>query len=91
MSLIVNQLESYDESNLAVFRIELAKLQKKLEDCQTEQELISPDIGKATALAGLMLVYGLDITNHFKHVYFSLQVTVITQESWPLPSQWCFS
>uniref|UniRef100_A0A3P9BNL9 Si:ch211-173a9.6 n=1 Tax=Maylandia zebra TaxID=106582 RepID=A0A3P9BNL9_9CICH len=45
MTLIVNQLESYDESNLAVFRIELAKLQKKLEDCQKEQELINPDIG----------------------------------------------
>lgn len=91
MTLIVNQLESYDESNLAVFRIELAKLQKKLEDCQKEQELINPDIGKATALAGLTLVYGFDITNNFKHAYFSLQVTAITRESWPSASQWCFS
>lgn len=46
MTNIVNQLESYDKSNLDVIRIEFAKLQKKLEDCQKEQDLIEPDIGK---------------------------------------------
>ncbi|XP_068577879.1 olfactomedin-4 [Cebidichthys violaceus] len=45
MTLIVNQLETYDKSNLEVIRIEFAKLQKKLEECQTEQEFIEPDIG----------------------------------------------
>lgn len=46
MTHIVNQLETYDKSNLAVIRIQFAKLQKKLEECQTEQEIIKPDIGK---------------------------------------------
>ncbi|KAG7510974.1 hypothetical protein JOB18_037146 [Solea senegalensis] len=45
MTLIVNQLETYDKSNLAVIRIEFAKLQKKLQDCQKEQEFSNPDIG----------------------------------------------
>ncbi|KAJ3613918.1 hypothetical protein NHX12_020161 [Muraenolepis orangiensis] len=45
MTLIVNQLETYDRSNLEVIRIELAKLQKKLEDCQREQEDTNPEIG----------------------------------------------
>ncbi|XP_068195836.1 olfactomedin-4-like [Antennarius striatus] len=45
MTLIVNQLETYDKSNLDVIRIEFAKLQKKLEECQKDQELIKPDIG----------------------------------------------
>ncbi|XP_044231741.1 olfactomedin-4-like [Thunnus albacares] len=45
MTLIVNQLETYDKSNLEVIRIEFAKLQKKLEECQKEQEFIKPDIG----------------------------------------------
>ncbi|KAJ0063095.1 hypothetical protein NL108_012556, partial [Boleophthalmus pectinirostris] len=37
MTMIVNQLEIYDKSNLEVIRIEFAKLQKKLEDCQQDQ------------------------------------------------------
>ncbi|XP_041669163.1 olfactomedin-4-like [Cheilinus undulatus] len=45
MTLIVNQLETYDKSNLMVIRIEFAKLQKKLEECQQEQDYIEPDIG----------------------------------------------
>ncbi|XP_053192081.1 olfactomedin-4 [Scomber japonicus] len=45
MTLIVNQLESYDKSNLDVIRIEFAKLQKKLEECQKDQEFIKPEIG----------------------------------------------
>ncbi|XP_051579198.1 olfactomedin-4 [Myxocyprinus asiaticus] len=38
MSLIVDQLESYDQSNLEVIRIEFAKLQKKLEKCQDDKD-----------------------------------------------------
>ncbi|XP_038147289.1 olfactomedin-4 [Cyprinodon tularosa] len=45
MTLIVNQLETYDKSNLEVIRHEFAKLQKKLEECQKDQEIINPDIG----------------------------------------------
>lgn len=45
MTLIVNQLETFDKSNLEVIRIEFAKLQKKLKECQEEQEFIKPDIG----------------------------------------------
>lgn len=47
MTLIVNQLETIDKSNLDVIRIEFAKLQKKLEECQKEQEYFKPDIGKS--------------------------------------------
>lgn len=47
MTLIVNQLETYDKSNLELVRIEFAKLQKKLEECQKEADIINPDIGKA--------------------------------------------
>ncbi|XP_047467858.1 olfactomedin-4-like [Mugil cephalus] len=45
MTLVVNQLETFDKSNLDVIRIEFAKLQKKLEECQKDQEFIKPDIG----------------------------------------------
>ncbi|XP_062863787.1 olfactomedin-4 [Trichomycterus rosablanca] len=38
MSMTVDQLESYDKSNLEVIRIEFVKLQRKLEKCQDEQE-----------------------------------------------------
>lgn len=47
MTSIVNQLETYDKSNLVVIRIEFAKLQKKLQECQEEQEFLKPDIGEA--------------------------------------------
>lgn len=46
MTLIVNQLESFDKSNLEMIRMEFAKLQKKLEDCQKEQDFFKPDIGE---------------------------------------------
>lgn len=46
MTLIVNHLETIDKSNLEVIRIEFAKLQKKLEQCQEDQEYFKPDIGK---------------------------------------------
>ncbi|KAM9354866.1 uncharacterized protein KZ484_012986 [Pholidichthys leucotaenia] len=45
LTLIVNQLETYDKNNLKVMQIELAKLQKKLEECQKDHNLIKPDIG----------------------------------------------
>ncbi|XP_076017652.1 olfactomedin-4-like [Genypterus blacodes] len=45
MTLIVNQLETYDKSNLELIRIEFGKLQKKLEECQEDQDVIKPDIG----------------------------------------------
>lgn len=45
MTMIVNQLETYDKSNLEVIRIEFAKLQKKLEDCQQDQNF-EPNNGK---------------------------------------------
>uniref|UniRef100_A0A8C2F3F6 Si:ch211-173a9.6 n=1 Tax=Cyprinus carpio TaxID=7962 RepID=A0A8C2F3F6_CYPCA len=38
MSLIVDQLESYDRSNLEVIRIAFAKLQRKLEKCQDDKD-----------------------------------------------------
>lgn len=38
MSLTVDQLESYDRSNLEVIRLEFMKLQKKLEKCRDEQD-----------------------------------------------------
>lgn len=49
MTLIVNQLETFDKSNLEVIRIEFAKLQKKLEECQKDQDFVKPDIGKTTS------------------------------------------
>ncbi|XP_047467860.1 olfactomedin-4-like [Mugil cephalus] len=46
MTLIVNQLETYDKSNLEVIRIEFAKLQRKLKECQEDEDsFIKPDIG----------------------------------------------
>lgn len=41
MSLTVDQLESYDKSNLEVIRLEFIKLQKKLEKCRDEQDNFS--------------------------------------------------
>ncbi|XP_070836212.1 olfactomedin-4 [Chaetodon trifascialis] len=55
MTLTVNQLETLDKSNLEVIRLEFAKLQKKLEECQKEQELIKPDIGNCNH-TGIMTV-----------------------------------
>ncbi|KAF4084273.1 hypothetical protein AMELA_G00126710 [Ameiurus melas] len=41
MSLTVDQLESYDKSNLEVIRLEFIKLQKKLEKCTDEHDNFS--------------------------------------------------
>ncbi|XP_034015237.1 olfactomedin-4-like isoform X3 [Thalassophryne amazonica] len=45
MTLTVNQLESFDKSNLEVLHIEFGKLQKKLKDCQKDVGFVKPDIG----------------------------------------------
>ncbi|KAG7237250.1 hypothetical protein INR49_032583, partial [Caranx melampygus] len=58
MTLIVNQLETYDKSNLEVIRIEFAKLQKKLEECQKEQDFIKPDIGEPATKRIVGYLYG---------------------------------
>lgn len=79
MTLIVNQLETYDKKNLEVIRIEFAKLQKKLEDCQNDQGNIKPDIGKATHQR-----YMINDKCTFLIIFtslFSIQATAITLES----------
>lgn len=58
MTLIVNQLETFDKSNLEMIRIEFFKLQKKLEECQKEQEFLKPDIGESVgSLPGKVEIY----------------------------------
>ncbi|XP_072314075.1 olfactomedin-4 [Eucyclogobius newberryi] len=54
MTMIVNQLETYDKSNLELIRIEFAKLQKKLEDCQQDQNF-EPDFGNCNGTGILSL------------------------------------
>lgn len=49
MTLIVNQLETFDKKNLEVIRIEFLKLQRKLKECQEGQEYFKPDIGSLPA------------------------------------------
>lgn len=77
MTLIVNQLESFDKSNLEVIRIEFAKLQRKLEECQTEQELIKPDIGKKACRKfldnGLKIRYRQPLSSFFLFLSRQLQ------------------
>ncbi|XP_034005326.1 olfactomedin-4 [Trematomus bernacchii] len=55
MTLIVNQLETFDKSNLEVIRLEFAKLQKKLEECQKDHDVIKPDIGNCNR-TGIMSI-----------------------------------
>ncbi|XP_028994220.1 olfactomedin-4 [Betta splendens] len=71
MSLIVDQLETFDQSNLLVIRIEFAKLQKKLEDCQKEQEFVKPDIGNCnhTGILSLSKPMVLQINAHLNAGY----------------------
>lgn len=47
MTTIVNQMETIDKKNLEIIQIEFAKLQKKLEECQKDQEFFKPDIGSS--------------------------------------------
>lgn len=46
MTLIVNQLETIDKKNLEVIRLELLKIQRKLEECLEEQGSFPPEIGE---------------------------------------------
>lgn len=50
MTLIVNQLETLDKKNLEIIRIEFIKLQRRLEECQEDQEYFKPDIGGCSGL-----------------------------------------
>lgn len=78
MTLIVNQLETYDKSNLEVIRLEFAKLQKKLEDCQRQHDFIKPDIGES---ASQKMVDNSLHCRSFSTFFFLFQATAITQES----------
>ncbi|XP_071781429.1 olfactomedin-4 [Centroberyx gerrardi] len=72
MSLIVDQLETYDKSNLEVIRIEFAKLQRKLEECQKEQEdFLKPDIGNCnhTGITGLSKPTVVQLNAHLNAGY----------------------
>lgn len=46
MTLIVDQLETFDKKNLEVIRLEFLKLQRKLKECQEEQGYFKPEIGE---------------------------------------------
>lgn len=78
MTLIVNQLETFDKSNLEMIRIEFFKLQKKLEECQKEQEFLKPDIGKS-----IWIISGEsgDLQEMVSSILFLSQATAITQAS----------
>ncbi len=78
----MNQLETFDKSNLEVMRIEFAKQHRKLKDCQKEQVFIKPDVGKTIShfffrLAGHQVT--CDSNRNF--FFFSSQAIAITQES----------
>ncbi|XP_033844258.2 LOW QUALITY PROTEIN: olfactomedin-4-like [Periophthalmus magnuspinnatus] len=70
MTMIVNQLESYDKSNLEVIRIEFAKLQKKLEDCQQDQNF-KPDMGNCngTGIMSLSKPHVIQLNAHLSGSY----------------------
>ncbi|XP_029900780.1 olfactomedin-4 [Myripristis murdjan] len=71
MTLIVNQLETYDKSNLELVRIEFAKLQKKLEECQKEADIINPDIGNCnhTGITGVSRPMVVQLNAHLSSSY----------------------
>lgn len=85
MTLIVNQLETFDKSNLEMIRIEFYKLQKKLEECQKEQEFLKPDIGKS-----VLIIAGESRDLEEKETTFSFlsQATAITLVSLESANQW---
>ncbi|XP_041667837.1 olfactomedin-4-like [Cheilinus undulatus] len=72
MTLIVNQLETYDKSNLMVIRVEFAKLQKKLEECQQEQDYIEPDIGNCnhTGILSISKPLVVQLNAHLSSSYY---------------------
>lgn len=85
MTLIVNQLETFDKSNLEMIRIEFFKLQKKLEEYQKEQEFLKPDIGKSIWIfAG----ESGDLQEMATSFSFLSQATAITQALQESASQW---
>lgn len=81
MTLIVDQLEIFDKSNLEVIRIEFAKLQKKLEECQKEQEFVKPDIGKAATVRNCGQYFTNPKLPSIANTFFCSQATAITLES----------
>lgn len=85
MTQIVNQLETFDKNNLEMFRIEFFKLQKKLEECQKEQEFLKPDIGKSTWIFAAGRGVQQEMAASFS---FLSQATAITQASQRSASQW---
>lgn len=88
MTLIVNQLETFDKSNLEMIRMEFAKLQKKLEECQKEQDLFKPDIGKNCILSEHLFSLftcsfwpvNLHVSVSVTYLCFSFQETATTRE-----------
>ncbi|XP_050989857.1 LOW QUALITY PROTEIN: olfactomedin-4 [Labeo rohita] len=85
MSLIVDQLENYDRSNLEVIRIEFAKLQRKLEKCQDDQDDFSnAEIG--TCKHGGILRIGKPIINQLNaYLSASYKYGGWGKDSKPLP------
>ncbi|CAJ1073724.1 olfactomedin-4-like [Xyrichtys novacula] len=71
MTLIVDQLEIYDKSNLQLIRFEFAKLQKKLEECQQEQDYIKPDIGNCnhTGILSISKPVVIQLNHHLSAGY----------------------
>ncbi|XP_016420212.1 olfactomedin-4-like [Sinocyclocheilus rhinocerous] len=75
MSLIVDQLESYDRSNLEVIRIEFAKLQRKLEKCQDDKDDFS-NAGIGSCKHGGILRIGKPV-----YICVYIYITYATEES----------
>ncbi|KAM3594681.1 uncharacterized protein V6R79_012132 [Siganus canaliculatus] len=71
MTLIVDTLETYDRNNLEVIRLEFAKLQKKLQECQKEQDLMDPDIGNCnhTGIVSISKPVIVQINAHLSSSY----------------------
>lgn len=75
MTLIVNQLETFDKKNLELIRLEFLKLQRKLEECQEEQEYFKPDIGPLSAFSSQV-----NTSTIVTLLFFSPQATATTLE-----------
>ncbi|CAG10636.1 unnamed protein product [Tetraodon nigroviridis] len=71
MTTIVNQMETIDKKNLEIIQIEFAKLQKKLEECQKDQEFFKPDIGNCnnTGILALSRPPAVQINAHLSAGY----------------------
>nr|XP_015205625.1 PREDICTED: olfactomedin-4 [Lepisosteus oculatus] len=67
MTIVVNQLESYDKNNLLVIRYEFTKLQQKLEECKRwHNETFKPDIGscKHGGIRNLSMPFIVQLNDH---------------------------